>query len=441
MKKIFIILLFLIVYCASKIEDCESQPAWIEQQTGYSINHSVECVHFFNAQTGILGGGFGTFARTTNGGINWIHINNNENNHYESIFFINSNIGWISGGFYNSSFTIELVRKTTNGGITWDSAYFDSDARVWDIQFINETTGFMAGKYLKKTINGGLNWFVIDNTNDVFINHSIFFINTMTGWASKYYGDIYSGISVSKILKTSDGGQNWITQIIDSSNSNNSFNDIQFLNENTGYVAKTTLGVMKTINGGQNWFAVFSNSSGYKLFFINENTGWVGIWNYILKTTNAGANWLSEFLYQGCYFRGMFFMNELTGWTSGMTNISQPKLYKTTNGGTSAIIKYSENVPSNYSLSQNYPNPFNPTTKIRFEIPNDLSFLRKQESSKVSLVVYDILGKEITTLVNEQLKPGTYEVTFDGSNLSSGIYFYQLNAGDYTKTMKMLMIK
>jgi flagellar hook assembly protein FlgD len=76
-------------------------------------------------------------------------------------------------------------------------------------------------------------------------------------------------------------------------------------------------------------------------------------------------------------------------------------------------------------------------TKIKFDIPSE----GKSQKAKVKLVIYDILGKEIRTLVNEQLQPGTYEVTFDGSNLPSGVYFYQLRAGEFVETKKLVLLK
>ncbi len=94
-------------------------------------------------------------------------------------------------------------------------------------------------------------------------------------------------------------------------------------------------------------------------------------------------------------------------------------------------------IPSSYSLSQNYPNPFNPITKIKLEIPQDV----KRKTSDVKLVVYDILGKEFAKLVNEQLQPGTYEVTFDGSTLYSGVYFYKIVADNFVETRKMILLK
>jgi hypothetical protein len=91
-----------------------------------------------------------------------------------------------------------------------------------------------------------------------------------------------------------------------------------------------------------------------------------------------------------------------------------------------------QNLPKSFLLNQNYPNPFNPTSIIRFQI---------KDSRLVILKVYDIIGKEVETLVNEKKSPGTYEVTFDGSRLSSGIYFYTLTAGDFKETKKLVLLK
>jgi hypothetical protein len=96
------------------------------------------------------------------------------------------------------------------------------------------------------------------------------------------------------------------------------------------------------------------------------------------------------------------------------------------------IRKISSEVPDKYSLEQNYPNPFNPTTSIKYSV---------SRSQNIKLVVYDILGKEIKILVNEKQSPGIYEVTFDGSNISSGVYFYKLSVGDFNQIKKMIFEK
>jgi hypothetical protein len=102
----------------------------------------------------------------------------------------------------------------------------------------------------------------------------------------------------------------------------------------------------------------------------------------------------------------------------------------------------SGNLPAAFELCQNYPNPFNPTTTIKYELP---------KASVVRLSVYDILGREVSVLVNERKNAGSYEVKFsakggsasggDASGLSSGVYFYRLQAGDFTQTKRLLLLK
>ena len=104
-------------------------------------------------------------------------------------------------------------------------------------------------------------------------------------------------------------------------------------------------------------------------------------------------------------------------------------------GDTSTIVgevKLNEEVPFLYNLSQNYPNPFNPVTRIKYDVP---------KSSLVRIIIYNVLGREIETLVNEMLKPGSYEVTWDGSRYASGVYFYKLVTDEYVETRKMVLIK
>ncbi len=110
----------------------------------------------------------------------------------------------------------------------------------------------------------------------------------------------------------------------------------------------------------------------------------------------------------------------------------------TTNGGVTFIEnETNRSQPNKFLLSQNYPNPFNPVTKIKYTIPENLSDGRQE----VILKVYDILGREVATLVNEEKPAVEYEVEFNGANLPSGIYFYQLRAGEYSETMKMVLLK
>ncbi len=129
-------------------------------------------------------------------------------------------------------------------------------------------------------------------------------------------------------------------------------------------------------------------------------------------------------------------------WPSGtvqsFTNVNPNIIYSLIEGGTLlALNPISLNIPSQFALGQNYPNPFNPFTKIRFDIPKDV----KEQTSNVKLVVYDVAGKEVRILVNEQLQPGSYEMEFDGSKYTSGVYFYKLTAGEFTEVRKMVLVK
>jgi len=123
----------------------------------------------------------------------------------------------------------------------------------------------------------------------------------------------------------------------------------------------------------------------------------------------------------------------------GRTDLKGTILNGTVYGDTTVVSVEDEtpNLPTEFSLSQNYPNPFNPSTAIRFTIPSNV----KRETSNVTLKVYDILGREIATLVNEEKSAGSYEVEFDATNLSSGVYFYQLRAGGFVDTKKLILIK
>ncbi len=104
-------------------------------------------------------------------------------------------------------------------------------------------------------------------------------------------------------------------------------------------------------------------------------------------------------------------------------------------GDTNTLVTVSpigNSIPISYNLFQNYPNPFNPTTKIKFDIPSN---------SFVSISIYNILGQQVSTLLNQQLEPGTYETDFDASSYPSGTYFYKLQAGDFVETKKMVLMK
>jgi hypothetical protein len=134
--------------------------------------------------------------------------------------------------------------------------------------------------------------------------------------------------------------------------------------------------------------------------------------NYGILMTNSDQDWARE-----APERDQLMENILTYFSSLQTGINYPN---------------SDASPDNYFLEQNFPNPFNPTTKISFSIP---------KLSSVTLKVYDVLGNEIETLVNEEKPVGTYELTWNAANLPSGVYFYQIRADNFIQTKKMILLK
>jgi hypothetical protein len=125
----------------------------------------------------------------------------------------------------------------------------------------------------------------------------------------------------------------------------------------------------------------------------------------------------------------VYFVDDDTGWIVG----DGSTIIKTTNGGvTSLESSNDDNSPEVFSLSQNFPNPFNPTTTIRYQV---------KQKTFVSLKIFNVLGKEVGTLVNGEKLPGEYSIDFNGSNLSSGVYFYQLRTENFIQTRKMILVK
>ncbi|MBS4034431.1 MAG: T9SS type A sorting domain-containing protein [Ignavibacterium sp.] len=111
-------------------------------------------------------------------------------------------------------------------------------------------------------------------------------------------------------------------------------------------------------------------------------------------------------------------------------------------------VQFEENLPEEFHLAQNYPNPFNPSTTIRFVIPNEVRNLKdfssqtpRNDNTLVTLKVYDVLGNEVAVLVNENKPAGNYQIEFDASGLSSGVYFYSLMAEDIVQTRKMILLQ
>jgi len=151
----------------------------------------------------------------------------------------------------------------------------------------------------------------------------------------------------------------------------------------------------------------------------------------IFRTTNLGTTWVKEYVpLQGALgqVQHIQFISPTLGYAGLGGTLGGLMRY----GNPSGIINEGGNVPESFSLSQNYPNPFNPSTTIKFAIP---------KSGNVTLAVYNSLGREVETLVNEFMNAGTYEVSYDASKLTSGIYFYKIVTNGFAETKRMMLVK
>ncbi len=393
-----------------------SQSGWTVcyQNSGYYF-YSVD---FVNDNTGYVLDVVGRVLKTTNSGVNWNEITNLQSDVID-IDFINEQTGFICGDTYCS------ILKTTNGGFNWQiKALYNQ--YMFDIDFIDSNTGFAVGEggNIVKTTNSGNSWVqLFSPPNSSF--YSISVVNPSTMF-----------VAGNRVIKTTNGGINWIDispwPVYKSSYSYS----VDFVNKDSG-CAILYFGVYTTTNSGQTWHTLSDSISHHDVFFANNTIGYLcGDNGTILKTTNNGLDWYQEPTNINNQLTAIYFSDMNTGYCVGRGGV----ILKTTNGGEPIGIKpISNEVPNSFSLSQNYPNPFNPVTKIKFDTPPQPS--PKGRGQWVRLLIYDALGREIATLVNEQLKPGSYEVEFDGSNYPSGVYFYKMLAGDYAETKKMILLK
>ena len=374
--------------------------------------------------TGWLQQSYGKVTKTTNGGLNW-YSQSIATQYPFSLFFINQYIGWVVGGTGGST---PPVVKTTDGGITWVNIYIPGMYNdLYSVFFINRDTGWAVGSSQRiiKTTNGGLNWIIQHGGSYYFSSlKSVYFIDQYKGWCVG--GDL---TYKDTILSTTNGGVSWIGQ---PSVTSNELESVYFINQNTGWSVGFNGTVLKTTNSGLNWnFQTIGNYRLTSVFFANQNIGWISGLNsagLIYITSNGGANWFIQ--YSGGFdLYSVHFINQNTAWAAGYGG----HILRTTNGGgIVGIQNISSEIPNQYYISQNYPNPFNPTTKIRFALP---------KNSFVKIAVYDAIGRETTTLVNEQHKQGTYEVDFDGTNFASGIYFYVMKTESFIDSKKMVLVK
>ena len=275
-----------------------------------------------------------------------------------------------------------------------------------------------------RSTNNGVNW--------IQINSGL--TNLTIGCIAELNGNLYLGTNGNGVLMSSNSGDAWITTGLDYwyINSLAVINNVLFAGANSGIFRSTNYGANWTIEntGLQNNYIWSLRAIGTNLFAGTESGG-------VYLSTNNGNFWLDKsngFNPNPPIFFMYLHNNFLFAGTNGQS------VWRRSYSEIIGIQNISTEIPTSFSLGQNYPNPFNPSTVVRFSIPE--GFLPgARRNDRVELKVFDVMGREVQTLVNERLQAGSYEVTFDGSGLNSGVYFYRMVTEGYVETKRMILLR
>ncbi len=421
MKKLICTLVILVF--VSFVSSVSAQ--WSEQTSGVATTlYSVSAVD--NNVVWICGAG-GKVLRTINGGTNWnLTTSPNAALDLYNIWGIDANNAFVTG-----SNTTAYVYKTINGGANWTLVFSQVGGFmnvILKVDVVVETYALIGDP-----VGGRWSLFVTQDIGSTWDSSGLYIpqAGSETGYNNsgfaKIFGmndNVYFGTNNTRIYK--GVGSNWTAQ--PTPGQTNSL-AIVFPEEMIGFAGGST-GLLYTTDGGTLWSNLpgipgsgsinglaYGNIVG-ELFFSRGSS--------IYHTTSGGINWTTATTQTGTYYH---LQKARTGYNLwAIRNNGGISKYTSSVG----IHPISTKIPDKYSLSQNYPNPFNPTTNIRFDLP---------KSGSVKLVVFDALGREVATLVNEKLAPGTYEVDWDGSSYASGVYFYKLVTGNFSNVKKMLLVK
>ena len=397
--------------------------SWTSQTSG--TTSAFNTVKAVNNLIGWAGGAGGTIRKTIDGGVTWTDGNPNPGVVNGTVYAIESfgaDTAWCT-----TSPAATFIYRTTNGGTNWVQVHTQTGG-FWNvIKFANPTTGFIQGDpvggrwSLWRTTDAGATW----DSSGMFLPQAA----SEAGWnnsAMLIGSQIWFGTNNTKVYYSSNFGSNWT-----SSPTTGSLNgySMHFNSPLLGLVGGTA--IVKTTDGGVTYSAPITVPGSGNILGLggDGDNFWCGRGAAIYGSTDAGATWASVFTPTGAV-NAMDIIKTgscASGWAVGATGtISR------LDGTISGIQNTGSTIPSSFKLGQNYPNPFNPTTSINFSIP---------KSGIIELKVYDMLGREVASLINEYKSAGTYIVDFNASGLSSGVYIYRLKAENFIESKKMTLLK
>jgi photosystem II stability/assembly factor-like uncharacterized protein len=436
MKYLLLFIFFLIIIQSITT----AQPQWWgEQNSGVTVQ--LKCVSACDNYNIWICGYSGTVLRTTNGGVNWQNVSGNGIPNTVSlvnIWGIDLYNALVAGYISNSD---TWVWKTTNGGANWIQIFTETGGFIDGIAFKDgfPAQGIMMGDpvggrwSLWKTTNYGTNW----DSSGMYVPQA----GSEAGWNNSlcYAGPrIWFGTNNTRIYYSYNDGASWTWY-----STSPEVNSYVILFNPGSYNPSGILGgatLMKSDDTGHTWTTLSSigtgnfggfaslplpvNSYPYleQLYYVRTSD------NKIYHSGQGGMSWFAEYTApSGNYAHMTRSRNGQHIWAvrslGGITRCTCV---------VSGINKISENIPDAYSLKQNFPNPFNPQTSIDFDIP---------KRTIVKINIYDIAGRYVTTLIDNEYQAGSYRVFWDASSVSSGVYFYSMQTTEYTMTKRMVLLK
>jgi len=414
-----------------------SQVYWINQQSPVTT-WLYRCV-FTDTLNGWACGDSGTVIHTSNGGDNWVQQTTNVDYFVEDICFTSKFNGWgIANDFvYYKSY----IMRTSNGGANWDlNPYPDSTIILDAVYFLDSLNGYMGGfnGVILKTTNAGGNWNIMPVDSSLYYRFhikSFRFFNSRIGVACGGIMD-FGGV----IWKTTDSGFHWTAFAI----APEPIYDVRYMDSldafATGGDFEYGASFVRTENNWDNhdYVPLGLFGVGQAIAMRTSNEIWIplGFSFSWAVSTDRGQSWGAVVNPDSNGIYDAVFVDSIHGWAVG----SNGKIYKY-NREIIGINNQGNITPSGFKLFQNYPNPFNPATKIKFRVPGINNNDAVKNEFPVLLVIYDVLGRQAEVLVNENKKPGTYEIEWDASGFPSGVYLYKLTAGSYSQTKKMVLLK
>ena len=384
---------------------------WVQCNNGLN-GDEINCLAVNPSSTYLLAGteGDGAFI-STNSGDSWTAINNGLTNLLVYAFTMNDTYLFVG--------TDEGVSRSTDNGSNWTPVNNGLTNQFVQALIVNGTylfAGTSGGGAFRSTNNGD-SWEEINNglTRPVVIDFAVSGTNL-------FAATVYGGVFLS-----TNNGNNWTEVNTGLTN----YVILALCTNDINIFAGTLEGVFHSTNNGSNWTQVGLMTSYVGAFATSGNNLFAGTeQNGVFLSSNNGGSW-SEV------------NTGLTNHYIGALAVSGTYLFAGTSGDgvwrrplsemiTSVWETTWNDLPIEYKLGQNYPNPFNPATTIRYSIP---------QTSQVIIKVFDILGNEMETLINEEKPVGNYEIEFDASKLPSGVYFYRLQADNFIETKKMALMK